>query len=129
MALVKDHVTDKPVERQAGLAPPFGNVPVAGRLEYLDREILFSYLEGAFSATGVADFAPMPEVIIKNSPISLWNLALEVHTGRIFFPLVGNFYILYIPLVGISTLVVLVTGFLIWWRSRKKKKTKTGLPE
>ena len=68
-------------------------------------------------------FMPMPEIVKENSPLPLWNLALEVHTGRIFSPLVGDFYVLYIPVMGIVTLVVLITGLLIWV---KKKRRKNG---
>lgn len=67
----------------------------------------------------------MSPEIIKKSPLSLWNLSLEVHTGRIFEPLLGIFYILYVPLAGISFLIVLISGFFIWWLAyRKNKNTK-----
>jgi hypothetical protein len=136
--MIKDHLTGHPVvERRAS---PFGNFPVSGRLEYHGQEVLFNYMSGAVIIPGshqpVAmnpafhddhqslhpEFVAMPGVIVENSPISLWNLALEVHTGRIFFPLVGNFYILFVPLTGISTLVVLISGLIIWWRKRRRKK-------
>jgi uncharacterized iron-regulated membrane protein len=63
---------------------------------------------------------PMPQEIIAASPISLWNVALEIHTGRIFQPLVGGFYILVVPLVGIATLVILISGFMAWYKGRRR---------
>lgn len=140
--IIKDHLTGHPIIN-SGRASPFGNFPVSGRLEFGNREVLFDYLRGAvamppsieFTAMSAGlnpdgyehpdrGFVPMTGEIIENSPISLWNLALEVHTGRIFFPLVGNFYILYVPLTGISALIVLITGFWIWWRKKRRKRDK-----
>jgi uncharacterized iron-regulated membrane protein len=63
----------------------------------------------------------MPAEILDKSPVSLWNAALEVHTGRIFEHLVGPLYLLYVPLVGLAVLVVLISGFIIWWLAYKKK--------
>ena len=140
--IIKDHLTGH-LAVKSERASPFGNFPVSGRIELGEQEVLFDYLSGAvtipqsrdYKALGTGlnpdghdyphqGFVAMPAKIIENSPISLWNLALEIHTGRIFSPLVGNFYILYVPLTGISALVVLITGFLIWWR---KKGRKTNL--
>jgi len=64
----------------------------------------------------------MSHEIIQKSPISLWNLSLEVHTGRFFEPILGMFYILYVPLAGICILVVLTSGFFIWWMGHRKTK-------
>ena len=61
----------------------------------------------------------MPENIITETPISLWNLALEIHTGRIFSFLLSGFYILIVPLTGITSVIVILSGYLLW---RKKKK-------
>lgn len=100
---------------------PFGRVAVAG-----------IYMEGS-TAKAILDYGSgwmnlkpglkpqMPE-IISNQPISWWNLALEIHTGRIFSFLFGNFYILYVPLMGLTVLLILVTGFLMYWKSKKRKE-------
>jgi uncharacterized iron-regulated membrane protein len=54
--------------------------------------------------------------------MSLWNVALELHTGRVFEHLIGPFYILIVPLAGICILLVLISGFLLWWKVYRKKK-------
>ncbi len=84
-------------------------------------EFYFDYNHGVLPIRNNSDFGEMSPEIIRESPISLWNLALEVHTGRIFEPLLGMFYILYVPLAGICILTVLFSGFLIWWIGYKKK--------
>jgi hypothetical protein len=64
-----------------------------------------------------------PEILQK-SPMSLWNVALEVHTGRIFEKYIGSLYILYVPLAGICILTVLISGFFIWWLGYRKKRSE-----
>ena len=54
-------------------------------------------------------------------PISLWSLALEIHTARIFEPIIGIFYILIIPILGMTTLLILVTGFMMWAIASRRK--------
>ena len=68
---------------------------------------------------GGTDRLPQPKSMYQ-LPISLWNLALEVHTGRIFTFLgtVGSF--LYIFLAGLLVLWILITGWLIRIKKRKK---------
>ncbi|MFW5778208.1 MAG: iron-regulated protein, partial [Bacteroidota bacterium] len=61
----------------------------------------------------------MPDKVRQSAHMSLWNLALEVHTGRILSVVLGDFYILYIPLAGIMILTVLITGTIIWLKRRK----------
>ena len=86
------------------------------------NEFYFDYNYGVLPIRTNAQFGEMSEEIILKSPISLWNLSLEVHTGRIFEPLLGMFYILHVPIAGICILIVLVSGFFIWWIGYRKKK-------
>gem|GEM_PF-3193806 len=58
----------------------------------------------------------------KPDNFSLWNLAQEIHTGRIFSPIVGGLYVLYVPLMGISTTLVLMTG--VWLRLKMGKRKR-----
>lgn len=91
------------------------------------NEFYFDYNHGVLPIRNNSKFGEMsPEIILK-SPISLWNLSLEVHTGRIFESLIGLFYILYIPLAGICILIVLISGFLIWWIGYRRKSKKSEL--
>lgn len=102
--------------------PPFGNVTIAGSIRCNDStRILFDYAHGAIALNGKSPLPPFPAVIAEASPISLWNTCLEIHTGRIFEPVLGLFYILIVPLVGLATLFILVSGFFAWWLPRRKK--------
>ncbi len=68
--------------------------------DFTNKECLVSYFKGS-------PFAKQPETL-KNKPLSLWNFALEVHTGRIYAGALGSF--LFIFVVGLLTLFVLVSG-------------------
>jgi hypothetical protein len=82
---------------------------------------LFDYANGAFPFLHDEKFAPMPEDILANSPISAWNTALEFHTARIYAALIGDFYILIIPLAGLSILFILISGLWMYWVGFRKR--------
>ena len=104
------------------------NGVIAGYLNnYKNQEIVFDFNSGAknISHNG-KNFIKMPKNI-KNTPMSLWNVALEIHTGRYYKTILGNFYILIVPFVGLSVIFVLISGFIVWYRNfyrNKKKHTK-----
>jgi hypothetical protein len=104
--------------------PPFGNVTVAGFIRCSDSAtVIFDYAHGAFALEGKNPFPQVPASVVENSPVSLWNTSLEIHTGRIFEPVLGQFYILVVPLTGLATLFVLISGFLSWWLAKRSKSS------
>ena len=120
--IITDYFTKMPYVETSQEGPPFGNVAVAGYLRTSDStDLIFDYGGGAIPLSGNNPLPPMPGLIIQESPISLWNTALEIHTGRIFEPILGSFYILVVPLTGIFTLIIIITGFFAWYIKRKKK--------
>ncbi len=103
----------KPKERGG---PPLGEFMVTGYSKhFMDQEVFFDFNNGAATIHGMRKFPSMPSQI-KNQAISLWNVALEVHTARMYKFMFGNFYILFIPLAGIIILFVLISGFIVWWK-------------
>jgi hypothetical protein len=84
-------------------------------------EIYFDYNKGAVSLDGNFRMPEMPAEIIEKSPMSLWNFALEVHTGRIFKPLTGDFYILIVPLLGIFGTILVISGIIVWIKLYARK--------
>jgi hypothetical protein len=79
-----------------------------------EEHVLFDYDRGDLSE-GIS-FPPMPDNIKSASPMPLWNVAQEIHTGRIYQPLIGPFYILVVPLVALFTIIIFITGY---YRFRK----------
>jgi hypothetical protein len=108
-------------EAPSGMGIPIGLNMAAGIVESGENTWWFDYNRGGLPLRG-KQFPQMPENIRKKSPMSLWNVALEIHTGRIFEHITGPFYILYVPLAGLCLIMVLVSGFFVWWKAHKKKK-------
>lgn len=119
--LVTDYFTGEPYQAPTGMTRPIGNQMVAGMIANKDKAWWFDYNVGAMQL-GDKAFPDMPELVRKSSPMSLWNVSQEVHTGRIFENVLGPFYILIVPLAGLCLLMVLVSGVFIWWMAFRKKK-------
>lgn len=120
--IVYDIITGQPHHEVSGR--PFGSYAISGSLNNGGNEMYFiDYNNGVFSLSTIESFPAMPDEIIKNSPMSLWNFVLEVHTGRIFQFILGDFYILIVPITGIASVVVLLSGYFLY-RKRKKSKVR-----
>jgi hypothetical protein len=103
-----------------GMARPIGVNMVSGYHYDEDTETYFDYDKGVVNLGTSNYLFPMPDVIKSNSPLSLWNLALEIHTGRIFQDLLGSFYILIVPLCGLSTIILLLSGLWIYFKKYRR---------
>jgi hypothetical protein len=121
-----DFFTGQPFVEPSGPARPIAANMVAGLITPANSApVWFDYNRGALSFQGNhSQLPPMSQEILQKSPMSLWNVALEVHTGRIFEKYIGSLYILYVPLAGICILTVLISGFLIWWLGYRKKRSE-----
>lgn len=94
---------------------PVGDHLAAGYL--VTRSGLAYYFDYNHGAKGIGHdvpFAEMPATMVSSSGMSWWNFALEVHTGRIFKPLTGDFYILIIPIIGIFGTILTISGLIVW---------------
>ena len=116
--LIFDYFTKKPYVPMRRMGPPISSHPIAGYLcDANGREFVFDYNLGVGNMTDDHFFVDMPKEI-QESPMSLWNLCLEIHTGRIYQYLFGQFYILFIPLAGLSILWILITGLVLYLKRR-----------
>lgn len=115
-----DFFNGKDVKRKKGLVPPSFENMITGIIKTNDGNIYpVRYDKGLDSGLCVA----MPENLSDVASISLWNLALEIHSGRIFKPFIGKFQVLYIFISSVSIVVVLITGFRVYNKRYKKRKT------
>ncbi len=120
--LLKEEVWVRP--EKPGL--PFGDYKVSGfGFDRNGKEVVFDYTHGVRGRTGSINFPEMPAEVIKKSPMSLWGYSLEIHTARILKPILGDFYVLVVPLLGIFMLFILVSGFVVWYKFFRKKKPKS----
>ena len=119
-----DYIKKAPYIPQNTGGRPIGEFKITGfSTDFNNQEVIFDYDFGAINISGNNPFAKMPSNIINNSPLSLWNLALEVHTARIYGSAIGAFYILIVPLVGFGLLFILISGFVVWLKDHRNKKT------
>ncbi len=119
--LIFDYISKRPHVPVRRMGPPIAAHPIAGYLKDKEgREIIFDYNLGAGNLSDDSGFVRMP-TNIQESPMSLWNLCLEVHTGRIYQYIFGKLYILFIPIAGITILWVLIVGYLLYRKQRKGK--------
>lgn len=72
-------------------------------------------------STGAAELPPMNK-ILADQPISLWNVALELHVGRLYSPVLGALSNLFVFLSGSILTMILISGLNI--TSRKHKRSK-----
>ncbi len=121
-------LTGKAPEQFNAGSKPFGDVMVSGYLKLESgNSVYFDYNRGAISIGKQKIIKDMPQKIIEKSPVSWWNFALEVHTGRIFKPLMGGLYILIVPLMGIFGTILIISGIIIWIKLYVRK-TRKKLP-
>ena len=94
------------------------------------KEVIFDYSKGASldetenlrNAEPKSFPASTPEVL-SAIPMSLWNVALELHVGRCYSPFLGPLSDLFVFISGLLITLVLLSGYIILHR-RKKKSPK-----
>jgi hypothetical protein len=121
-----DFITGKPATLANPAGRPIGAHMVAGWIKSSEAGAFwFDYNHGATALSPHTTFPQMSAEMVTKTPTSWWNAALEIHTGRIFEHLIGPFYILIVPLVGLCILIVLISGFFIWWMAYRKNTPKS----
>lgn len=102
---------------------PVGDFKVTGALrDAAGNRYMVDYDKGVLPLWHEAAFPAMPENILDASGLSLWNVSLEIHTGRFFSGLLGDFYILLVPLSGLAGVMVVISGYILYRRKYKKKR-------
>jgi len=118
--LVQNYMTKQEHKEVNRRSVPIGSNVITGYTKHFkSQEVYFDYNSGAKLIGTNQKFVPMP-LQIEQQPMSLWNLALEVHTARIYKSLFGNFYILIIPISGLLILFILISGFFVWNKNHIK---------
>lgn len=99
---IKDYFTGEVPTQLEG--PPFGKRAISGYSNDFDKPCIVEYAKGTSTPNMPHDFATLP--------MSLWQLALEVHTGRIY-TFLGKGTLIYIFFAGFLTLWCLWSGYKI----------------
>lgn len=107
-----DYFTGKSAPKKAGA--PFGKKAIAGMSQDFSVPVIAEYYEGT-------TFCPQP-ASMNQLPMSLWNVALEVHSGRIFIGSIATYIFIFV--MGILAVWCLWSGYRIRIRIRKKAMHK-----
>jgi len=121
---VRDYFSGKIYREPAG-GRPVGEYKITGAITHPGGGMYVAdYEQGILpspEAVSTMPFPQMPSEVLNESGMSLWNVCLEIHSGRFFRSLTGDGYILLVPLSGLLGITVLISGYLLW---RKKYRHK-----
>lgn len=110
---VRDAVTGEVPAENSNAGSPLGKHLIAGMVQVNNDRLIFDYNKGLLKENMM-----MPSSI-QNCKMPLWNVALEMHTGRIFQDIVGPAYILIVPVFGLIVLIILIGGVFRWFKIKR----------
>ena len=113
--LIVDYFTGKQNIEKSMI--PISNHLVSGYSKdfFGGKEVIFDYSKGA----SLGETASTPE-LLSATPMSLWNVALELHVGRCYSPFLGSLSDLFVFISGLLITLVLLSGYIILKRRKKK---------
>ena len=113
--LIVDYFTGKQNIEKSMI--PISNHLVSGYSKdfFGGKEVIFDYSKGA----SLGETASTPE-LLSATPMSLWNVALELHVGRCYSPFLGPLSDLFVFISGLLITLVLLSGYIILKRRKKK---------
>lgn len=125
---ISDALSGAPYVSKGGM-PIFGGLAAAGYAhDFPGGPTVFDYNKGAIPLARNAATPPMP-LWLQHEPISLWNVALELHTGRFFSSLLDPITPFFIFFSGSLTTALLIAGWKRTRKPRKKRKTSQARQE
>lgn len=95
------------------------------------KALVFDYNRGAewlVQDSTAGAIVPQPRELSLDGRMSLWQLALEVHTGRIYTALPEWASLLFIFASGVGFIVILVTGYIVYRRHHLRRKRQPSKP-
>ncbi len=90
---------------------PLSENMTADFIDLGNKQLVFDYNRVVASLQNNSHFPEILDHTKTQSAILFWNLALEFHTGRYYRFMFGSLYILFIPLFGITMLIILISEF------------------
>lgn len=113
--LIVDYFTGKQNIEKSMI--PISNHLVSGYSKdfFGGKEVVFDYSKGA----SLNETASTPE-LLSATPMSLWNVALELHVGRCYSPFLGPLSDLFVFISGLLITLVLLSGYIILKGGRRR---------
>lgn len=133
---ILDYFTGKPSE-ETSMIPISDNLVCGYSEDFLGgKPLVFDFAKGVEDAKGQAvalcndepktsrNEESMSDLICETAPMSLWNVALELHVGRCYSSFLGPLSDLFVFLSGLLITLVLLSGYIISHRRRKKAQAR-----
>ena len=126
---ILDYFTTEPCV-ETSMIPISDNLICGYSEDLFDREpMVFDFAKGVEDAKGqviniLDEKDAMSDLICETAPMSLWNVALELHVGRCYSPFLGPLSDLFVFLSGLLITLVLLSGYIISHRRRKKAQAR-----
>lgn len=133
---ILDYFTGKPSE-ETSMIPISDNLVCGYSEDFLGgKPLVFDFAKGVEDAKGQAvalcndepktsrNEESMSDLVCETAPMSLWNVALELHVGRCYSPFLGPLSDLFVFLSGLLITLVLLSGYIISHRRRKKAQAR-----
>ena len=133
---ILNYFTGKP-SVETSMIPISDNLVCGYSEDFLDgKPLVFDFAKGVEDAKGQAvdlcndeaktskNEESMSDLICETAPMSLWNVALELHVGRCYSPFLGPLSDLFVFLSGLLITLVLLSGYIISHRRRKKAQAR-----
>lgn len=133
---ILDYFTGKPSE-ETSMIPISDNLVCGYSEDFLGgKPLVFDFAKGVEDAKGQAvalcndepkksrNEESMSDLICETAPMSLWNVALELHVGRCYSPFLGPLSDLFVFLSGLLITLVFLSGYIISHRRRKKTQAR-----
>lgn len=133
---ILDYFTGKPSE-ETSMIPISDNLVCGYSEDFLGgKPLVFDFAKGVEDAKGQAvalcndepkksrNEESMSDLICETAPMSLWNVTLELHVGRCYSPFLGPLSDLFVFLSGLLITLVLLSGYIISHRRRKKAQAR-----
>ena len=133
---ILDYFTGKP-SVETSMIPISDNLVCGYSEDFLGgKPLVFDFANGVEDAKGQAvdlcndeaktskNEESMSDLICETAPMSLWNVALELHVGRCYSPFLGPLSDLFVFLSGLLITLVLLSGYIISHRRRKKAQAR-----
>ena len=126
---ILDYFTNEPCV-ETSMIPISDNLVCGYSEDLFDREpMVFDFAKGVEDAKGqviniLDEKDAMSDLICETAPMSLWNVALELHVGRCYSPFLGPLSDLFVFLSGLLITLVLLSGYIISHRRRKKAQAR-----
>ncbi|MBL7014691.1 MAG: PepSY domain-containing protein [Candidatus Marinimicrobia bacterium] len=116
-----DQMTGQSIKDYSSIRP--GDFMVTGYFETPEKEsFIFTHEQGVLSLPGfeLNDRFQQPQSVSEHYKMPLWNYVFEIHNGRFFRGILGEWYILLLPIGSLLLVFITMSGVIDWLYHRNR---------